>query len=367
MLSNWLQPLFTEQIPAFQKLGSAHFGKNILMHANRLPSLKKAKVAIIGIEAAASDLIRGALYQMAFPFKKYQIADLGNTRKSDNSFLIPLIHELLESNIVPIILTPHSHHTLALYKAYQNRKQLLNLAWVGDRLPLIPQGKRTDSYANRIVHSRKPGLFNQALIAYQTHYCAPALIQFFQQRNWDTLRLGQMRQALELAEPLIRDADILSFSLSAIRQADAPAQSSPSPSGLFLEEACQISRYAGLSNKLSSFIISGYRLANDPSLQSAEAIAQIIWYFLDGFFARHNDYPASNEGLVEYVVNWKHSNNRLTFWKSTKSGRWWMQIPVKIKKKQYRHRLVPCSYFDYQMACQDDLPDRLLNAWKRFA
>jgi len=71
-------------------------------------------------------------------------------------------------------------------------------------------------------------------------------------------------------------------------------------------------------------------------------------------------------GLVEYIVEFKHVEAPITFWKSTKSGRWWMQVPVDTKKKHQRHRLIPCSYNDYQMATTDEFPDRLLNAFKRF-
>jgi formiminoglutamase len=59
-------------------------------------------------------------------------------------------------------------------------------------------------------------------------------------------------------------------------------------------------------------------------------------------------------------------NYQLTFWKSTKSGRWWMQVPMKTKRQHERHRLVPCSYQDYQSACREELPERLMQAFGRF-
>jgi formiminoglutamase len=88
---------------------------------------------------------------------------------------------------------------------------------------------------------------------------------------------------------------------------------------------------------------------------------------LDGYFNRKNDFPASTDGLVEYIVDFREYDWTLTFWKSNKSGRWWLQVPVETNENHVRHRLIPCSLSDYQMACREELPERLFNAFKRFA
>ena len=180
------------------------------------------------------------------------------------------------------------------------------------------------------------------------------------------VRLGKSRSQLIELEPLIRDADLMSIHTTAIRQSDFSASPSPTPSGFSIEEACQISRYAGMSDKLKAMGIFGFQNTYDERSQGAQGIAQMIWYFLDGFYHRKEDFPISTEGLTEYIVEYKQLAYQLTFWKSGKSGRWWMQIPVGRSKKYQRHRLIPCSYNDYKLACQEELPDRLLNAFKRF-
>ncbi len=67
---------------------------------------------------------------------------------------------------------------------------------------------------------------------------------------FDVSRLGHIQSKLEEAEPILRNADILSFDISAIRQSDAPACATTTPNGLYGEEACQVMRYAGMSDKL---------------------------------------------------------------------------------------------------------------------
>jgi formiminoglutamase len=121
-----------------------------------------------------------------------------------------------------------------------------------------------------------------------------------------------------------------------------------------------------MSDKLTSFGLYGYVAEQDRDGQTAQAAAQMLWYFLEGFFNRKGDYPADTAGLTEYVVDFPKLNYQLTFWKSNKSGRWWMQVPVATKRKHERHRLVPCSYQDYQLACREELPERLLQAMSRF-
>jgi formiminoglutamase len=42
-------------------------------------------------------------------------------------------------------------------------------------------------------------------------------------------------------------------------------------------------------------------------------------------------------------------------------------VPIKTKKNLQRHRLLSCTYEDYTKAVNGELPERLLNAFERFA
>lgn len=55
-----------------------------------------------------------------------------------------------------------------------------------------------------------------------------------------------------------------------------------SPNGFYGEEICAISRYAGISDKVSSFGIYEYNSKHDSNYQTAHLIAQMIWYFIEG-------------------------------------------------------------------------------------
>ncbi|MEM9917648.1 MAG: arginase family protein [Bacteroidota bacterium] len=366
MLDNWLSPLKRRQFSNFEHLSDHQLGKRISIYTDELPDLSKVKIALLGIGTKSANAVRKSLYTLTHSFGKLEIADLGNARKQDTSFLIPVLSELLVSGIFPIIIGDHPGQTLAQHLAYQSKQQLTNLVLVDEAVPLAAPTDEHPALMDNILDSRKPKIFNLAVLAYQSHFVPSTTIDTLEQYHFEHFRLGHIRDNIKEIEPLIRDADLLSFNLNSLRSSEAPGTAQPTPSGLFIEEACQISRYAGLSDKLTSIGFYGYRHDQDIRLQTAGVVAQMIWYFLFGYHQRKQDYPISTDGLVEYVVDLKKYDYQLTFWKSSKSGRWWMQIPVKTQKKHQRHRLIPCSYSDYQLACKNDLPDRLLNAYKRF-
>lgn len=365
MLQNWLKPLNAAFLKNADALPGHSLGKNVLPFRDTLPDLKKVRVALLGLEEKEANEIRQALYRMSGAFPPGAVADLGNLRKPDAALLIPVVYELLSGRIMPLLFGGPAELAPAQFLAYQEAKAVVNFTAIDERPRFSPDKNAAEAY-NPILLPRHPLLFHFSLVGYQSHQTPPAALDFLQKNNFDAVRLGKSRAAIEETEPVLRDADLLAFHLGALKQCEAPGVDEASPSGYFLEEACQLCRYAGLSDKLTSFGVYGFRRELDRDGQTAQAAGQLLWYFLDGFFGRKNDYPVSKEGLTEYIVDFRQHNYQLTFWRSARSGRWWMQVPIGTKRKHQRHRLVPCSYQDYQAACREELPERLLNAFKRF-
>lgn len=368
MLQNWLTPLNPDILSSVGALPDHSTGKNILLHDAQMPGLKGVRIALIGAGEAEANAIREQFYRSGCFFPKDTVADLGNLRRAEPGMLIPVIYELLSGKVLPVILAQRDDLARAQFLAYQEARSLINLAVVDERLRAGgPFEAAADAVYAPLFQPRHPLLFHFGLIGCQTHQMAPAGFDFLAQQYFDVVRLGKSRAAIEETEPVIRDADLLAFHLGALKQCDAPGVQDASPSGYFTEEACQLCRYAGMSDKLTSFGIYGYHRDRDNKNQTAQTASQMLWYFLEGFFNRKNDFPASKDGLTEYIVDFRGMNYQLTFWKSTRSGRWWMQTPVATRKKHQRHYLIPCSFQDYQAACREELPDRLLQAMNRFA
>ena len=365
MLQNWLSPLSDD----FETMGYAthQLGNWIDIYDGEFPDLQETQIALLGVGSESATKVRSALYQLSFPFFGLKITDLGDLRKKELSFIIPVLKELIGSKICPILIGDHPSQIIAQYEAYQDVHTYTNLVVVDEKISFFPkQKKHKDYYLNAIINNRKSKLFHLAVLAYQYHFTNPDIIKIFDRKSFEHIRLGTIRAKLNDIEPIVRDGDLISFNLSALKQSEAPAQVQASPSGLTTEEICQLTRYAGMSDKLTSFGIYGFDKPLDVKNQTAQVIAQMIWYFLDGFYHRKQDFPSSMDGLMEYIVHFKQHDYQLTFWKSIKSGRWWIQVPDQKKKKEERHHLIPCSYNDYVLASQEELPERLWNAFKRF-
>ncbi|MCC6410213.1 MAG: hypothetical protein IT270_01060 [Saprospiraceae bacterium] len=362
MLHNWLKPLSAPLLKMAAALPEHSLGRHLQLHrTGSEPQLKDVRVALLGVGDAGADAVRQSLYPLVNAFPKGTVADLGNLRKAEAGLLIPLLNELLKGKVLPIVLATDDHFARAQFLAYQDAKALVNLAVVHERFGLTP----TDVYTPLLI-PRHPSLFHFGLLGYQSHLTPPHVVETLHEQHFDAMRLGKTRGSLDETEPEIRDADLMAFHMAALKQVEAPAVAGATPSGYFSEEACQLCRYAGMSDKLTSFGIYGFDASLDLDRQSAQVVSQMIWYFMEGVFSRKQDYPVSNKGLTEYIVEFRKLHYQLTFWKSIKSGRWWMQVPAATLKKHDRHKLVPCSYQDYQSACREELPERLLQAMKRF-
>ena len=375
MLEHWLQPISTSKIEGFDLLNDEQLGRKINIYRLEkietgekavVPDLKKTQIALVGIGVDEANAVRAVLYSLSFSFLNLNIVDLGNVRKQETSFIIPLLAELIQGGILPIIIGHSEVFTLAQYQAYQSKKGSVNVAIIDEKIRFTPKIQAESYFLHQILGDAH--LFNCSVVGYQSHFTTPSVLDYFERKNYELIRLGRVKNNFEDIEPVIRDADMVSFNVAALKQSEAPAQLDGSPSGFLTEEACQLARYAGMSDKLTSFGIYGYRKKLDRDHQTAQVIAQMIWYFIEGFVNRKQDFPISKafNQLAQYVVDIKEIDYQVTFWRSNKSGRWWMEIPVKTRKKHERHRLVPCSYNDYLQACNEDLPERLLNAYHRF-
>ena len=95
----------------------------------------------------------------------------------------------------------------------------------------------------------------------------------------------------------------------------------------------------------------------------------MVWYYIDGFNKRKNEFPAFNKnGFLKYIVSLSEIDNELIFLKSLTSDRWWMEIPVPDgQNKVKRQHLVPCSYKDYLSACNNEMPERWWQTFKKLS
>jgi len=360
MLKNWLT---SSDVTVLNNKNNNDFEHKIEFYHENDAALSDAKIALIGVNAEKADKIRTELFNLVgFSLKTI---DLGNLKNEKPGFAIQLVGFLLESKILPVLFGGDDQFIFSLYHAFQLNEKMVNLAVIDNTIRFTAKQSDTASYLNPLLNPPHKNLFHLSILGTQGHINDQNLYKILSDNDFEWQSLGNMKANLANSEPMIRDADLLSFNLAAIRAADCPGQKDPFPTGLSAQEACSIARFAGMSDKLTAFGVFGYEPAKDIHNISAKMAALVIWYFLDGVANRQQEFPLSKEGLKKYVVVHKKNDVHISFWKSEKTGRWWMEIPIYRKNQQLRHALLPCSHDDYIMATKDMLPSRLLNGLSR--
>ncbi len=355
------------------------------------PELIEAKpsIVLIGVQeergavnnqgcSTGPDVIRKWLYQLhRLPYFDMPIIDLGNILEGDSiddsyHAVSAVSSYLLKRDHIPVLIGGSQDLTYANYLAYEDLEQVINLLTVDRKFDLgesLQSDLSSDTFLSKILLHQPNFLFNYTNIAYQSYFVAEDTMDLIDKLYFDHQRLGAIREDIKKVEPLMRNVDVVSFDISAVKNSDAPGCGNSTPNGLTGDEACRIIRYAGISDKVSSIGFYEYNAFEDPNQQTAQLIAQLIWYFVEGVNSRKKDIPSEGDkNYVRYRVHVSHEEEDLIFFKSLKSDRWWMKVPFPGKKSNTykRHQLVPCSYDDYTEACQDQVPELWFKTYQKF-
>jgi formiminoglutamase len=358
------------------------FCKSIRIYTDKMPSYKDAQIAIFGVkdERGSSynqgvlhgpDEIRKKLYALKKGSGLYRIVDLGNLNPGHDldethTRVSEVCRMLLEANVLPVILGGTHDLDYGQYTAYETMEKLVSLLNVDAFLDL---DDKKDSDANqqhihRILLHEPNYLFSYTHLAYQSYLIDPLSISVLEKLYFEAFRVGQMRTNLQEMEPAIRNADMLSFDITAIRSSDAPGNGKAQPFGLTGEEACQICWYAGQNEKLSSVGFYEYNPAfDDVHRKTASVVATMVWYFIEGYYHRKKDQNFRSNDFLKYVVSMPVEPETIAFYKSKISEKWWMEVPYPAGKERYaRNSIIPCSYNDYQTATKGEVPERYISA-----
>ncbi|OMP79787.1 formimidoylglutamase [[Flexibacter] sp. ATCC 35208] len=309
----------------------------------------------------AADAIRREFFNLFYWHKEVKIADIGNLRPGIEltdtyAGLKTVVAELVNSQKTVIILGGSHDLTYAQYKAYATQKYVIE-ATVADALIDLKEDSTipADSFLMEMFTEQPNYIRHYNHLGFQSFYVHPRMLETLDKLRFDCYRLGKVRENMDEMEPVLRNTDMLSLDINVIKNSDAPANTL-SPNGLAGDEACVLSRYAGMSARLSSFGIYGYRPEKDRNQLTAKQIGQMMWYFMDGVAIRHKEAVLQDrEAFWEFNI--VCGDIETVFLKSKKTGRWWMQMPGK--------EFLPCAYNDYLLASNNEIPERWLRHQER--
>jgi len=365
----------TEGLIPIKKFSQKHRDKETIIEAvnffdfSKEIQLNNPSIAIISInDDNLADFydtlawnIRENLYNLFKPYIiNISIYDLGyfilNSNNSQN--FIDLVIHLINNKVTPIVLSKSKAVNLLIYKAIETIKNNVSITEISNYLPLgNPNDLNDNDYLSHIISNPQNKLFNFSNLGYQLFNVSSNTNDLYHRLLFDSCRMGQLINDISVAEPPIRDSDFVSIDLSSVRASDAPATIKANPNGFSGFNICQMSRFAGLSNKVKILSITGILNVDDNYNLTSTISGQILWFFLEAFFNRKNDFPNENSKNYKIYIVENDKTGNLKFFHSVLSDRWWVEFETNSKKNYY----ISCLFQDYKLACDGEIPDRL---WK---
>ena len=379
MVFDFLQPISESFEQYLQTLSNQTLGKKVVFHTQTdFPVLDNVAIAIFTIneyrgsqkdnEVYSFDYFREQFYSL-FPGNwDISIVDLGTIEAGasieDTYFVVKsLLAELIKRRISPIIIGGSQDLTYPMYRAYDNLDQMVNIVSVDNKFDFSKENKLdSESYLSKIIIEEPNNLFNFSNLGFQTYFNSQEEIDLIDKLYFEAYRLGEVSNNIEVAEPIFRDADLVSVDMHSVQSSYSGNFDDFNPNGFTGKEICALTRYAGISDKVTSFGIFNF----NPNGNEVVLTTQMLWYFIEGFCFRSNEYPfGKKDNYMKYIVPIEHEE--LIFYKSNITERWWIEIPIlsNANNKLKRNTLLPCTHEDYLAACEQEIPERWWKAQRR--
>ena len=375
-----LVPVKKETLLDLTLLPKQILGKNISIHTQNtgLPELKGLTIALIGLNEHRNSFFHNSSYNVN-QFRKVfyelypgnwnlSIADLGDLpngeKVEDTYFAIKEIGvHLKQMNIIPVFIGGSHDLMFPLYEVFQNFKQLVNIVSVDRSFDFSQEDELISgrSYMSKIIMEKPNVLNNYTNIGFQSYYCAEQEKDLMGKLYFDSIRLGQVLNQPALAEPVFRDADVVSFDMKCLSWHAIADPLKGQPNGIDSRTICSLTRYAGISDRVS--FLGFFEIPSTP--MTDQLLAQMIWYLIEGVQLRFDEYPVNTRDFLKYSVTL--SDQIMVFYKSDKSNRWWMELTNNshLNNKTKSTTLLACTEKDYLDAMEDKIPERWYNAVKR--
>lgn len=372
-LTDFLDPLDITSISGDEFYNKGQIGEAMQLHTEEyFPDLSEADLVIVGcneergIGVSKSALhspnaIRKEFYQLFYWHDQIKVVDIGNVKTGHAltdtyAALKTVIKEINKLGKTVVILGGSHDLTLAQYYSYRDNRQAISAVCVDAKMDLsLEMPQPSEKFLMEMLTEEPNYITHYNHIGFQTYLVHPQIMQTLDRLRFDCFRTGAVKQDISEMEPVIRDCHLFSFDISAISNAFAPANKL-TPNGFDGEEACTLLRFAGLSEKVDTVGIYGYRAADDRDAMTAKQISHMLWYLVDGRQKSKSEASLSDmNSFNQYHTVFNEVQS--VFLQSKKTGRWWMQLP--------EQKFIPCSYNDYLQASSNNIPERWLRAQER--
>lgn len=371
-LLDFLEPVSFNELSNDEGYYEGQLAKHMEIFTEEIPDLTHADIVIVGAketrgqnflgtDSRAANAVRKQLYKLHYWHTDIKIADIGNIKTGETltdsyAAVRTVVAALLEKNKTVVILGGTHDVTIGQYDAYRQLGNPVEASCIDAKIDLQSENPiRSENFLMEMLTGDPSMIRHYNHIAFQSYLVHPRLLETMDKLRFDCYRVGTVIEKIEEMEPVMRSSNFVSFDISAIKNADAPANKE-CPNGLTGIEACTLTRFAGMSETLSSIGFYGYNPDEDIHELTAKQLAQMLWYFIDGKNkGRQEALHLDKQQFNEYHTAFAEVDT--LFVQSKKTGRWWMQMPD--------HKMVPCSYTDYVKASHNEIPERWLRVQER--
>ena len=371
-LQDFLSPVHIDGLNNDSGYNDGQLARHIQAYHDEIPDISNADIVLLGVGESrgsgifdarndAPDAIRKQLYQLYYWHTDIKIVDIGNiktgaTINDSYAAIKTVVAEILRYKKTAVLLGGSHDIMLAQYFAYKELQQVVEATSIDATIDLRGESSiRCENFLLELLTGEPNLVKHYNHIGFQSYLVHPGMLETMDKLRFDCYRVGKVKEDIEEMEPVLRKTQMLGFDINAIKYSDAPANEC-SPNGLTGEEACMLTRFAGMSGSLTSFGIYGYHPQADVSELTARQIAQMIWYFIDGK-SRGKKEALLDERSQFNEFNTVFAEVDTVFLQSRKTSRWWMQLPDK--------KMIACSKNDYLLASKNEIPERWMRAMER--
>jgi hypothetical protein len=291
----------------------------------------------------------------AFDFE-VPICDLGElisgkTQADTRYVLEEILTFCYNKNAVPVVIGGSVDLSYALFSALNFHQKGINYAHISNVASLSNEGEEIleANYLHKILTKKEASLRNFHLLGYQRHLNEIALLKLMKEVDFDVLRLADMMNTTEKAEPFFRRADMVTLNCDAVESFSEAFSTNPQVNGLNRREICTYMKEIGLSENLKTVGVFNFNIHSE-SVLNHQLMAQMLWYLIEGInIQRTHPKERSYDTFVVLIDNREFNFKRDTF-----SGLWYFAKGNDVKK------WIPCSREDYENAKRGELNKRFL-------
>ena len=369
---DFLEPINIYELSNDEGFKDTQLGRHIDVFEEELPDITNADIVIVGCgetrgtgagynHTLSPNAIREEFYNLYHWHKEVNVVDFGNVKTGASlqdtyAALKAVVSELIERKKKVVILGGSHDLTLAQYGAYGSLGKIIEAAVVDSRIDLnIDSVLPADNFLMELLCGSPNYVKHYSHIGFQSYMVHPHMLETIDKLHFDCFRVGKVKENIEEMEPVIRNANMLSFDIAAIQNAHAPANRI-TPNGFTGEEACTLMQYAGLSNNISSIGLYGYIPKDDVHQLTAKQASHMLWYVMDGVYKSKQEAELDNTNEFN-EFHLAFADVQTSFLQSKRTGRWWMQLPDS--------KYIACSQNDYIIAASNDIPERWMRAIER--